>query len=374
MIQTPRKVKLVQLSPEQLKRLPQETPLFDSSSSLINPSLDPLAPPSPDGLLGSLPPLPPLPDNFLDSALPLPSFSGPSVIDSPPPLPSLPNPPASSLPAPPPSSFGEPMQIPELSGSLPPPEAPVPNATPSPNPTPNAANPNPASTTSPTTGSTLKPLIEDIRERQKKYAYNPEGTSEESKTDNLKRFVESKVLPQANNESDPQKLLPKKLEIPFRYPKTACSRKGHATVATLVNPQGQIVSAELVESSGYEILNDAALQAVQGHGFAATGASQSFLIGFPFDPASACATLSPAKVTPSRSAPIPTPTLTPSPAPPAAVPSPASSAPAPAVIPSPSVPPSSELLSPAPAPSAPLPSETPSLSAPTVEPSVIPTP
>ncbi len=107
-----------------------------------------------------------------------------------------------------------------------------------------------------------------------------------------------------------------KRDIPAPYPLLACPLGGKVILGVAVDPQGHLVDSssfgpQIIQSSGYDILNQAALAAVRHYEFSATGAYQLFLVAFDFVAPSSCSSSSPAPTSSPSAVPSPvaTPTL-----------------------------------------------------------------
>lgn len=117
--------------------------------------------------------------------------------------------------------------------------------------------------------------------------YNPAGTTAERDvvTANFGNW-----LAQARQNSGNPELMWEKQAIAASYPDAARSLKlqGTALVGVLVNAEGKLMGEpQLFQSSGYPILNQAALEAVKQHEFAAAGTVKAYSVEIRFEPPSA---------------------------------------------------------------------------------------
>jgi TonB family protein len=283
----PLNVGVVQLSPEELKRLPQ------NSTALFNPALTPSTPNN-LGFSGALPPLPALPpppsDLFgqlptLESMTQLPQL--PSFSEELPPLPlgELPMPPVSNpwvsvnpdeLPKITPVPFN-PDLVP-LSGD------PLPNLSPEFLPQPPGLDPSNGSEPTPApqvrTPTTIpQAAIDRLRELQRQKAENPGSTLDPT----LPQQAQDWIARAGTN-------APKKLFLSFTYPSAACSAKGYATVTTTVNGNGAVVRSEITQSSGVAAFDEVALKVAKGYAYEkpSDGQSRTYWSPFTFDPSKTC--------------------------------------------------------------------------------------
>jgi TonB family protein len=149
----------------------------------------------------------------------------------------------------------------------------------------------------------IESVKKDIERMRQKLAYNAEGTTTAEGYDNS-----GKRLKRVRGELNKPDLVPVQYPgtIAASYPRQAkFSRlKGNVVVEVTIDPEGKIVgSPEVSQSSGYPILNQAAVDAVSAHPFQATGKHQYYWIKLTFEPPADSTPLTP-KVTP-KSAPAP---------------------------------------------------------------------
>jgi len=132
------------------------------------------------------------------------------------------------------------------------------------------------------------PLLADIQALREAIAYNPEGTSQEEATAALESWISN--LPSRYKDNGNTSLWQQQdIEVPL--PELACRSQlqGRATIGVLVNPEGEIVQeANLIQSTGYALLNQAALEAVETQGFEATEEHQLYLLNVTFEPLESC--------------------------------------------------------------------------------------
>jgi TonB family protein len=319
-IQTPRTVELLQLSPDEISRLPgQSSTLFDPNTALVNPQTQ-SSTPNVDSF-PPLPDLPPLPNPANVPGLfdPLP----PSLFDLPPDLPpigsQLPNPPAIPTP-PPPSELPQPPAPPENLANnppLPPPElstesppnpdpsqtlnqrdpvsTPSPSPTDSPdqafqtpgsNPTPSDQAKSPDGAATPAADPRQERLLADIRTRREKYVYKAQGTSDAEAAEKAEQFLAKAIDVSGKSVGNFETL-----NLTAAYPFAACPAKlkGTVGIAVLVDQQGK-PDVSLIQSSGYQALDDAALDAASAYEFKATDQYQLFRSRVSFDPETSCST------------------------------------------------------------------------------------
>jgi TonB family protein len=132
------------------------------------------------------------------------------------------------------------------------------------------------------------PLLAEIQALREAIAYNPEGTSQEEATAALESWINN--LPgRYKNNSNTSLWQQKEIEVPL--PELACRSQlqGRATIGVLVNPEGEIIrEANLIQSTGYALLNQAALEAVEAQVFEATEQHQLYLLNVTFEPLDTC--------------------------------------------------------------------------------------
>lgn len=335
----PLTVDVVQLTPEELSRLPQDaTAFFNPTQSPLTPTtnIPGLGPESSLPLIPALPALPPPPADIFGT---LPSLDSLSSLPSIPPADTSLIAPLGELPPPPLSNSYEtfdPSQLPPLSPVVPPepiglstlppfPPGTIPTlpSYPIPSSEPNLTDPSPTET--PLAPELPRPIpqaaLDRLRELQRLKAQNP-GTSLDP---TLPRQAQD-WLARAGN-STPRKLIFE--NVP--YPKSACPEKGYVTVTASVDAQGQVTRAEITKSSEIADFDEIALKAAKAHTYqvSADGQPQTYWIPFDFDPKVACSRQStpdptlPPSTTPSK----PAITTSPSPSPTSsAKPDPSSSA------------------------------------------------
>jgi TonB family protein len=294
-----RSVPTIELTPTELNRLP------DFSNALAGlPILQGTTPnlPQPPGL-PPLPPIPPLPsaiapnsNNIAPTFLPpLPPSLSSIPLPPPPPLTSLPAaplsiklppPPSSSklstaknFPAPPPPNFDRGANIPTLPQSNFNPPQPFPDRLPVNNLPGSNQQIQPTQPIAPTreqiTTQRQQNLVASISELGKNLQKDESNTSNESANKNYVDWLTKVKVAQ-----------PLVANISGTYPKDACLRRltGTATYGAVVDPQGNIVETELIQSAGYPILNKQALRDVNAQRFAnQTGQLQPYRIQVSFD-------------------------------------------------------------------------------------------
>jgi len=139
--------------------------------------------------------------------------------------------------------------------------------------------------TSETPDSTGLPSLEQqLAQRQQQFGYDATGTSAEDATQQLEKWIAAN--PPENQGSEPSSAPWRELELVPPYPFTACAGKlsGQAVIAVITDAEGAIVgNVELIQSSGYKVLNQAAQEAVYAYGFEATGQPERYLISLRFD-------------------------------------------------------------------------------------------
>lgn len=132
--------------------------------------------------------------------------------------------------------------------------------------------------------------LRELQAQQQQFAYNATGTSEPEVRDQYLTWVQ-KVW---------KDKLPKKLEIAASLPAFSCTKKVEATtvMGVLADAEGKIVDQPVpIQSSGYPVLNQTAMEAIKAHSFEKTTEQQAYLVyvKFPYDP----------KACPDPSAPAP---------------------------------------------------------------------
>ncbi|HEY9696329.1 MAG TPA: energy transducer TonB [Trichocoleus sp.] len=289
-----RSVGLVQLTPEEQARLPD----FSTAPEIQLPSIAQAPVPQSRSDFSALPPIPnsstiappPISPSFINP-LPIPSFP----IFIPPPIPQtttqipIPQTPASPAASPSPLPSASPSALPQVTQADPRlPNQPQTNdqsdvaASPQ-------SSPQPSSTPQPSPG---EQLIARQQELRRLYTYNPEGTTTEAALESYTGWLGSAVQWLGADWDRQGKA--QELKLVGDYPKTACVRKlsGAAIVGVLVDEQGKVVEEPepptLLQSSGYPIFNDRALQAAVAHEFEATGKKQAYQVLVQFDGDEAC--------------------------------------------------------------------------------------
>ncbi|MDJ1176199.1 energy transducer TonB [Roseofilum capinflatum] len=132
------------------------------------------------------------------------------------------------------------------------------------------------------------PLLAEIQALREAIAYNPEGTSDQEATAALESWFNN-IPDRYKNEDNTSGWKQKELNVPL--PELACRSQlqGRATIGVLVNPEGEIIrEAKLIQSTGYAILNEAALQSVRSYAFEPTEIHQLYLIEVIFEPLDSC--------------------------------------------------------------------------------------
>lgn len=281
-----RSVDMVELTPDEQKRLPEFT-------TLAPIELPPIQnPPKTDnsGLFSlNTPPKPPS-----SSSSP---FSD-SLLAPPPTLPIFipPLPPPSQIP-----SFT--IQIPKTPTRPPSQSSPTPEATKTPDPNPSASPPETAPSVAVESGPvspqpdaaaeqpsptvrTQEQIRQDLVARQQElrelYTYNPSGTSE---GDANVAFTDWFYKQLGKDGSAFDKL--EQEEVTLDYPRQACPLKQsrRAVVGVVVDAENKIVGEpKVLQSSGYRLFNEEALKAVQSYEFKnSTGEEQTYLLGVKFE-------------------------------------------------------------------------------------------
>lgn len=307
-----RPVDLVELTPQELARLPDFAtdpsafpalppgadlyslnPLPGSNSLTPVPGL-PSAPPS----ASLLPPFfapPPLPSttNFDFPALPPVPQDAPPLVLEPEPLGA---PPADTIPPPSPLPEDAPSApatdpVPE-DGTEAPPDGdmaarPEPTAEPTVSPTasPTAEGSIPSPNPSPSPAREL--LLARNRELQELYAFNEAGTGEGEARSAYVSWFEGAVNWLGDDWDEKNA---REIEIAGAYPKAACrleNLRGTAVVGVLVDASGAVVGdpePRVLQSSGYRILNQRALEAAKRHRFEAAETNRAYLVAVTFAP------------------------------------------------------------------------------------------
>jgi hypothetical protein len=175
-----------------------------------------------------------------------------------------------SLPLPPQLQTGEPARsnipLPE------PPSKPLPTPTPTPTtPTPPIPTPTPTATATPTPPiptptATTPPSFQDSLVKSR-YGYNPTGTTEAEEREKLDAWLR-------NNKRFSRRIIPRP-PIPHSIASPVGEKLPDTTpagVAVLVSPKGKIMGEpELIRSTGYPKLNQAAIEDIKQRSFPATG-------------------------------------------------------------------------------------------------------
>lgn len=287
-------VEVVELTPEEQKRLPE----FSSLPPMELPNIQNPPPPSDSDL-------------FSFSTLPKPPASSlspsPDSLFVPPPLPIF-IPPAPPAPVP---SFS--IQIPTAPPLRPATPAPQ-TATPSPSPSataeseaeetpdvaveegPESPQPEQAEQTeqpeteiaaSPSPARSEEQIQQDLIARQQElrelYTYNASGTSvEDANTSFLDWFSQTMGREYADGDSKPNQQ-----EVSSEYPKLACPLKQsrNAVVGVAVDADNQIASEpKILQSSGYRLFNQEALKVAESYTFENTsGEKQLYLLRVNFE-------------------------------------------------------------------------------------------
>ncbi|MBP0030966.1 TonB family protein [Roseofilum sp. Guam] len=168
-------------------------------------------------------------------------------------------------------------------------EIPEPEATPEPQSSPVAALPPedeiPESEATPEPDD---PLLAEIQALREAIVYDPQGTSQEEATATLESWI-SNLPNRYKNNSNSSLWQQQDIEVPL--PVLACRNQlqGRATIGVVVDPEGEIVQeAQLIQSTGYGILNEAALEAVRAKVFELTDDPQLYLLKITFEPLDTC--------------------------------------------------------------------------------------
>jgi len=139
-------------------------------------------------------------------------------------------------------------------------------------------------------GWALSDTIATLRQLQQKFAYNPAGTTPAEALASIQAWLDASKKAASNPE-----LLWEPKRITASYP-DAASRIGldknatDATVGVLVDPEGKISSQpETIESTGYALLNDIAMDAASSYDFAASGEYKAYLLEIKFSHSDSCA-------------------------------------------------------------------------------------
>lgn len=282
-----RSVDMVELSPEEQKRLPEFTTLAPIE---LPPIKDP--PKTDNSGLFSLNTPPKAPSNSSSS------FSD-SFLAPPPTLPIFipPLPPPSQIP-----SFT--IQIPKTPPrTIPSQPAPTPQATQTPDPSPSAApsetapsvavepgpespQPDAAAAQPSPTARTEEQIRQDLVARQQElrelYTYNPSGTSE---GDANVAFTDWFYQQLGKDGEAFDKV--KQEEVTVDYPRQACPLKQsrRAVVGVVIDAENKIVGEpKVLQSSGYRLFNQEALKVIESYEFNnSTGGEQTYLLGVKFE-------------------------------------------------------------------------------------------
>jgi hypothetical protein len=286
-----RKVGLVELTPEELSRVPD----LDFSTSIPAVPL-PINPPALDQF--SLTPLPNQPPIQYPSILP-PSFYIPPAPTAPSRIyiPSRPTTRPSTqattprqTPAPTPTPTPDPTiipnrlngntrRLPELQAARP--EPPDVTASPSATPAP-AGDPNPsapAASPSPTQ-SRAEQLLAEQRELQALYTYSPQGTTNESANSAFAQWFYNDLGKESLDDLD-------QVEIKPPYPRGACPlrRTAIATYGVVVNANDEVAGEpRILRRSGFPVFDQDALEAIASHDFSNdTDADQAYQVNVIFE-------------------------------------------------------------------------------------------
>jgi outer membrane biosynthesis protein TonB len=278
-----RSVEVMELTPEEQKRLPD-------FSTLPPIELPPLA----------QPPKPGESEPFSFSDLPKPPSNLPQPSDSllaPPPLPIFipPIPPPTQLPyrieiptTPPVAASPQPSPSPEAT------ETPQPNPTAAPEEIPpvedgletpqaNAETPEQPSPTPRSEEQIQQDLVARQQELRELYTYNPSGTSVEDGNIAFGTWFRE-VFGKDYGEGDAK---PLQAETTAEYPKLACPLKQspRAVVGVVVDAANNIVGEpKVLQSSGYRLFNQEALKVVESYEFGnSSGKEQAYLLGVKFE-------------------------------------------------------------------------------------------
>ncbi|NEP34233.1 TonB family protein [Moorena sp. SIO3B2] len=324
-------VQVLELSPQQLSRVPKsaappltlpalpnaKTPTKPSIPSLFNPFPPPPPPlPSIPALkplkIPKSPPLRSLPIKPLPSIgkypLPLLNRKRPIITRGSFPIQQLPPKPRTPLPAPPPRPnftfdteslnpgsfqtgslpvFGNSTnQIPDRS-EFPNQQPPV-SVTPPPPPPQFSITPPPSEPTKPAPPSAVaiarqrqNNLVAQVRMRRKQLKKDVSNTSDEEARKNLVEWMAlvKDTLPK-------KEVIPAAITVSGTYPKDACIKKleGTTVFGILVGANGEVTNAQLIQSAGYGILNQQALEDIQFRKFNnKTGATKPYQVKVAFD-------------------------------------------------------------------------------------------
>ena len=132
------------------------------------------------------------------------------------------------------------------------------------------------------------PLLAEIQALREAIVYDPQGTSQEEATATLESWI-SNLPNRYKNNSNSSLWQQQDIEVPL--PVLACRNQlqGRATIGVVVDPEGEIVQeAQLIQSTGYGILNEAALEAVRAKVFELTDDPQLYLLKITFEPLDTC--------------------------------------------------------------------------------------
>lgn len=321
-------VQVLELSPQQLNRVPKSAappltlPAVPNAKTPSNPSIPSLfsafpPPPPPLPSLESLkkiptpPPLRSLPIKPLPSIgkypLPLLNRKRPIITRGSFPI-KLPPKPATALPAPPPRpqfKFDTESLNPGSfqTGSLPvfgnstnqiPDPLEVPNQQPPVSVTPPAPKPQfsitppPSEPTKPVPSSAVaiarqrdQNLVAQVRMRRKQLRKDVTNTTDEEARKNLVEWMAlvKDTLPK-------KEVVPEAITVSATYPKDACIKKleGTTVFGILVGANGEVTNAQLIQSAGYGILNQQALEDIQFRKFNnQTGTTKPYQVKVAFD-------------------------------------------------------------------------------------------
>jgi TonB family protein len=144
----------------------------------------------------------------------------------------------------------------------------------------------PNGATTPAADSRQERLLADIRARREKYVYKAQGTSDAEAAEKAEQFLAKAIEVSGKSIGTFETL-----DLTATYPFAACPAKleGHVGIAILVDPQGK-PDVSLIQSSGYQALDDAALDAASAYEFKATDQYQLFRSRVSFDPKASCST------------------------------------------------------------------------------------
>ena len=140
------------------------------------------------------------------------------------------------------------------------------------------------------TGWVLPDAIATLRQLQQQFAYNPAGTTPAEALASIQAWLDASKKAASNPE-----LLWEPKRITASYPDAACrygldKNATDATVGVLVDPEGKISSQpETIESTGYALLNDIAMDAASSYDFAASGEYKAYLLEIQFSHSDSCA-------------------------------------------------------------------------------------